>query len=106
MSEHTPGPWFVVETEILGTCIRPNTDGGGIAKDGSYLSIYVYTSEDAARQASAHLIAAAPDMYAALKRQQDNIRRWLATGVPATEEESKQISDQIDAAIAKAEGRT
>jgi hypothetical protein len=61
---------------------------------------------DHRQQANTDLIVAAPEMYAALKRQQDNIRRWLATGVPATEEESKQISDQIDAAIAKAEGQS
>jgi hypothetical protein len=30
----------------------------------------------------------------------------VVAGVPATEEESKQISDQIDAAIAKAEGQS
>lgn len=42
---------------------------------------------------------------AALRRQRDNIKRWLATGIPAGSEESKSISEQIDAAIAKAEGR-
>lgn len=47
---------------------------------------------------------AAADMLMALRRQQTNIRRWLESGIPATADESKSISDQIDAAIAKAVG--
>jgi hypothetical protein len=38
-------------------------------------------------------------MLAALRRQQANIKRWLATGVPASPEESESISDQIDDAV-------
>ncbi len=53
----------------------------------------------------ANLIAAAPDMLAALKRQQANIRRWLETGIPADAAESQAISEQIDAAVRKAEGK-
>lgn len=55
--------------------------------------------------ADARLIAAAPDMLAALLRQQANIRRWMETDIPADAEESKSISDQINAAIAKALGQ-
>ncbi len=43
------------------------------------------------------------EMLAALKRQQANIRRWLETGIPADAAESQAISEQIDAAVAKAE---
>jgi hypothetical protein len=51
------------------------------------------------------LIAAAPLMLKALKRQQANIKRWLETGIPASAEESKSISDEIDAAIEAALGK-
>lgn len=51
------------------------------------------------------LFAAAPEMYEALSRQAGNIRRWLETGVPASPDESRSISEQIDAALAKAEGK-
>lgn len=52
--------------------------------------------------ANAYLIAAAPDMLAALQRQAANIARWLETGIPAGPEESRQIAEQINAAISKA----
>ncbi len=45
------------------------------------------------------------EMLAALKRQQVNIRRWIETGIPADAAESQAISEQIDAAVAKAEGK-
>lgn len=38
-------------------------------------------------------------MLAALKRQHENIKRWLETGIPANAEESKSIAEQIEAAI-------
>jgi hypothetical protein len=54
---------------------------------------------------NAKLIAAAPDLLSACKRQIANIERWLETGAPASPEESKSIYDQMVAAVAKAEGR-
>lgn len=53
---------------------------------------------------NALLIYAAPEMYEAIKRQIENIEKWLETGKPADEEESKSIYDQMVAAINKAEG--
>ena len=41
-------------------------------------------------------------MLAALTRQHENIQRWLATGEPASPGESKEIAEQIEAAIKKA----
>ena len=43
--------------------------------------------------------ARAAPAYAALKRQHENIQRWLETGEPASAEESKSIADQIAAAL-------
>ena len=100
MAEHTPAPWKVAHrkgsivvrgpaTECIAVIPTPAWDGYGISNP-----------EEA--NANARLIAAAPDLLEALKRQQANIRHWIETGVPATPEESKSISDQIDAAISKA----
>jgi hypothetical protein len=97
MNAHTPGPWFYSFESVDPEWAIVITVGG---------TVIANVNADHRQQANTDLIVAAPEMYAALKRQQDNIRRWLATGVPATEEESKQISDQIDAAIAKAEGQS
>lgn len=45
-------------------------------------------------------------MLAALRRQVENINRWLETGVPADAEESRSIYDQMVAAIAAATNST
>ena len=100
MSAHTPGPWKAEGPDNFGDWIIVP-----VAAKLAVAAVVHNLRPDKEEAANAHLIVAAPDLLAALKRQHDNIRRWLATGVPATEEESKEISDQIDAAIAKAEGR-
>lgn len=92
---HTPGPWTIAT--IAGSfAVATSPDSVGekmhcicvTAGKGCSLTLV-----------NARLIAAAPDLLAALKRQQSNIRRWLETGVPADAEESRSISEQIDAAI-------
>lgn len=95
----TPGPWFV--DPVFRSEWIDGADGKTVADCRAFS---FRTIEE--NRANAHLIAAAPEMYEALKRQQANIRRWLETGVAADPEESKSISDQIDAALAKAEDRT
>jgi hypothetical protein len=76
MSKHTPGPW-----EVWDQYIRPDyRDDKVICQWGSYTS-----------EADAHLIAAAPDMLAALK---------LAVEIIGADDRI----DPILNAIAKAEG--
>ena len=81
MSEkHTHGPWSVGPISGAGALlIRP----------GWQSSVQIAPIEDA------RLMAAAPELLAALKLV-DGIRLYLGDGVRA----------QVDAAIAKAEGRT
>lgn len=50
-------------------------------------------------EANAILMAAAPEMLAALQRQHENIEQWLAGGPAAGPDESREIADQIREAI-------
>jgi hypothetical protein len=96
MSAHTPGPWFVVEDENCGRWIFPNKDGRGFAQDGSYLAICA----EVIGGANARLIAAAPDLLAALKAAIEDAG-WAYASFCRCE-----VCEQVRAAIAKAEGRT
>lgn len=58
---------------------------------------------EAVRQQDAALVLAAPLLLAALKRQIENIDRWLETGVPSGPEESKAIYEQMKTAVDAAE---
>ena len=96
---HTPGPWTVA---TIGGSFAVATSPASV---GEKMHCVCVTAGKGCSLtlANARLIAAAPAMLAALKRQQANIRRWLDTGVPADAKESKSISEQIDAAIKLAE---
>lgn len=98
---HSPLPWTYLYENDTG----PNDEGfaewyevldakrNGVAR--------VHEEEDAAiivRACNAH-----DAMLAALRRQVANVERWLETGVPAGPEESREIYEQMKAAIAKAE---
>jgi hypothetical protein len=100
MNKHTPGNWYCGEKSEKSGWIDIFTND----KDGKASLLPFISCRHFDQEANAHLIVAAPKMLAALKRQQANIRRWLETGEPATTEESKAISDEIDAAIYAAEG--
>ncbi len=108
MSKFTPGPWFLKPNrkyqEILISCgAEPRlgyTSWDGIA--------VVYGSEDTpdigfeVAEANAALIAAAPDMYEAL-------RNMLASAIPGmnwTDEIGQVILEQASAALMKAEGKS
>ena len=86
-SKRTPGPWKV-----------SNDDATRINGGGRPYSIVVAETcgYQGAREANARLIAAAPDLLAALKTA-----KQCALGFG---ERSAIVTAQIDAAIAKAEG--
>lgn len=70
--QHTPGPWALT-TEIDrfhgGGVIRPVLAGGEVPRLGSPVAVvcdFNRYDRDAERQANARLIAAAPDLVAAL----------------------------------------
>lgn len=96
MASHTPGPW------VLGECRRMTVGGFGFPvadKDGNTPAFVASWRDNAAEEGSANarLIAAAPDMLAALKAAE----RWMSGEGIATD-----ALDMVRAAIARAEGRT
>jgi hypothetical protein len=92
-SKHTPGPWVIDPCgDILGNRNTP-TDNGlicGMCED----------RRDAEGAANARLIAAAPELLAALKEA----RSWLIDADGGYGTYDTEI-DAVDAVIAKAEGR-
>lgn len=96
MSAHTPGPWKVLADTRTG------------AVDVWYGARFVCTvgvpgaSGDESIEPDAALIAAAPDLLAACKAALS-----LVESLPydPTDRQTLRINDQIEAAIAKAEGR-
>jgi hypothetical protein len=95
----TPGPWTVIEPHKHGDFYGAGaaykiTRADSDPRDWSVAQLYANIPES---KANARLIAAAPDMYEALKKARVAIATWS----PAPDEPLQEI----DAAIAKAEGR-
>ena len=93
---HTPGPWLVEEASHFSSLIYTlHDDEGYEGEKMNVLQIYqdglglgdVYA---AVRKEDAHLIAAAPEMYEALK---------------AIVEGGNNVMDKVEAALNKAEGK-
>lgn len=94
MAEHTPGPWVHVKVEDLYD-VCPAMRPGAIALDIS-------------NEPNARLIAAAPDMLAALYEAREFIDGQIdvvdgSYGEPAPNR-AMVLAQEIDAAIAKATG--
>ena len=94
---HTPGPWYVKRQEDL----DPSGNGYVWAVKGKPESDkhYVQNPAYANSEANARLIAAAPDLLAALQE-------WTSMAVNSGLEGCDEILEQAEAAIAKAEGVT
>lgn len=92
----TPGPWEAIDARWPGVWAKDRDQTVIIASSDSDATVETgvggYTAEE--RAANARLIAAAPDMYEALRMASaymaDSDKHWLSV---------------INAAIAKAEGR-
>jgi len=95
-ASHTPGPWRADRRAILAgegmqtRCIAEVWSGAAASLQEA--------------DANERLIAAAPELLAALERLVANIERWLETGAVATAAESHAMYDQMVAVIAKAKG--
>ena len=97
MSKHTEGPWFVVGKAGY-EALEIWTKARRVAK-----SLYHGGSEDDEADANAYLIAAAPDLLAALEKAMDVIERL---GGERGIGRMGAALDAIDAALAKAEGES
>jgi hypothetical protein len=100
---HTPGPWAIGRITV-GMCsdadvVQPNGDLVAIVAGGNWLPD---TIPDEVVSANARLIAAAPDLLAALKHAQEAMA-WHG-GCDFEAADGKRAEDVIAAAIAKAEG--
>ncbi len=91
MTKHTPGPWITnggqIETEQ------------GVYNGGIIATVGIVNHQDATDIANARLIAAAPELLAAAKQAREHLVYYRS--VPA----GQTVMDNLDAAIAKAEGR-
>jgi len=104
----TPGPWIEAGPGLNGKMIHIDSvvtdrdDPGDLGDDICILPPY---NDEETNVANARLIAAAPDMYAALSKIQFLFAcddEGLAQPTPA---QWLEASKMIDAAIAKAEGK-
>jgi hypothetical protein len=86
MSKHTPGPWKAIKSADHGYAITKAELN--IERELAFVML---------NEANAHLIAAAPEMYEALKAIMDCI--------PSIAQNNLPIWQRANAALAKAEGR-
>jgi hypothetical protein len=104
-SAHTPGPW-----RSEGPDEDPYGEIGVFADAGSRLVCELWQDDapvpdfNAEQRANARLIAAAPDLLAALKALTQDSRFNLVIGGNPNAVDA--LVKQVDEAIAKAEGRT
>jgi hypothetical protein len=116
----TPGPWAAVfgfgqyivpashEDRPIGYATNEAHDRGGYAQQIAVIKIDRHGRGSPA--ANATLIAAAPDLYEALKRAQAFIANGIELGFirmpdPETPDPAHETPRIIDVALAKAEGR-
>lgn len=98
MSAHTPGPWQVAKGDG-GQILAPSSSG----RPDRYTQVIYFDDEKYTYQSpgDASLIAAAPEMFKALKATQER----LAQGYNPPSCTIETLGEMIVAAIAKAEGR-
>ena len=89
---HTPGPWKTLPNEEF--------EWSGVADSTGHP---LASCLNADRKANAHLIAAAPEMLAALKEEVDCAREFDSSS--SAYQRAQESLENIKAIIAKAEGR-
>lgn len=99
-AKHTPGPWHTGGTSYLRRD-DPRMNVWSRTKAGKQ-SGEILASE--VKPANARLMAAAPDLYAALKEARVYVERAYECAFPDSELNHALLQD-IDAALAKVEGR-
>ena len=109
MNKHTPGPWRLEWWEYKGRpepVLTVRTDADAVAQ---VMGLWRDGADDSdERQANARLIAAAPDLLAALE-ESERVIRWAAQEAAGRVDKEKvggwlYHADQARAAIRKAKG--
>lgn len=95
MSKHTPGPWFIAQTELWSA--SPYKFGVQVVAD---------LHQSSHMEANANLIAAAPDLLEACEDFRNVLRSKIRDGKYREEyaEAFYQAERRMDRAIAKARG--
>lgn len=103
MSEHTPGPWVIA----MQADPKAGWKGLSVESAAGYVANLVMQPGGDNERANARLIAAAPDLLEILKTTAENVRSLGPCGAlgPVFEPYAAWLT-QIEAAIAKAEGRS
>lgn len=106
--KHTPRPWAGFEVEVVSVGLDRSVDARAVEREGRECGedcvAFVPLKSDAL------LIAAAPDLLDALKCARVHVARYLDEVGPCDHSVNicvcgiKETIDQVDAAIAKAEG--
>lgn len=100
--KHTPGPWMVIHHKCIHPHITIAQNAGTSLRDRSIAYIDGHMHED---NANAALIAAAPDLLAALQMVVDSLVTWIEI---AEDEDLRDYDNNAlsaaRAAIAKARG--
>lgn len=96
MIQHTPGPWAVSCESVDDEWAVVTTPGGAVIAN---------VNADHRQDANARLIAAAPDLLAALKDARDTIHMLVNSRGFEGEGTAEEWTVDFDAAIARAEGR-
>lgn len=110
-TKFTPGPWRVANNGRKGKKTPtfriwrndPNQPDGDNFRNTGYASISSHVSGES----NAHLIAAAPELYAALEWYEarlGNVRKITPEGEKSRNELDRDFGDRARAALAKARG--
>ncbi len=98
--KHTPGPWLAIVPPSSSPCFRQIVADGSATASDALLAEIIGGENVFQKAANARLIAAAPELLAALEAL-DGV--WLDPKKPIAGE-GNRIRDIVNAAIAKATG--
>lgn len=98
--KHTPGPWMAFDGQLDGFDGEWDVVGSDLCGIASMAGTAEKAKFPRDKEANAHLIAAAPEMLAMLRKMRDRL-----IGSAAVVQNRKGFWAEVDAVIAKAEGK-
>ena len=104
MSKHTPGPWIAPEDQANLIAPKVSYESNYVGELKNSFQAFVYGCEGEEMRANARLIAAAPELLAALEFARDHFISFGYGDHPLMRSAAEAVDDEIRAAIAKAKG--